>query len=156
MDRRVLQGGVRVLVPEQLESDGFLVALADPAAGQLAVVHAGWRGVAQGVLRSALGCFPNPSEVRAAVGPAIGPDHYEVGPDVAAAVSAGNPGGAVTTRSGSRLLLNLPATVTRILAALGVRSVEWEEVCTACEPDRFLSHRRDGVTGRQAVVAIRS
>jgi len=65
------------------------------------------------------------------------------------------PGGAVTTRSRSRLLLDLPATVSTILDALGVRSIEREEVCTACERDRFFSHRRDGVTGRQAVVAMR-
>jgi len=138
-----------------LAADCVPVVLADPAAGQLAVVHAGWRGVAQGVLGSAVGAFPNPSEVRAAVGPAIGPDHYEVGEDVATAVSAMAPGGAVTTRSRSRLLLDLPATVSTILGALGVRSIEREEVCTACEPDRFFSHRRDGVTGRQAVVAMR-
>lgn len=138
-----------------LTADCVPVALADPAAGRLAVVHAGWRGVAHGVLRSAVGCFPRPAEVRAAVGPAIGPDHYEVGEEVAGAVSAASPSGAVTSRSGSRLLLDLPATVTRILRGLGVRRIDREEVCTACEPDRFFSYRRDGVTGRQALVAMR-
>ncbi|HEY3208332.1 MAG TPA: peptidoglycan editing factor PgeF [Actinomycetota bacterium] len=138
-----------------LAADCVPVVLADPAAGRLAVVHAGWRGVAQGVLGSAVGCFPNPAAVRAAVGPAIGRDHYEVGDEVASAVSMACPGGAVTTRSGSRLLLDLPATVSKILTALGVRSIDREEVCTACEPDRFFSHRRDGITGRQALVAMR-
>lgn len=138
-----------------LAADCVPVVLADPAAGRLAVVHAGWRGVAEGVLRSAVGCFSNPAEVRAAVGPAIGPDHYEVGEDVAGAVSAASPGGAVTRPSGSRILLDLPATVARILGALGVRSIDREEVCTACEPERFFSHRRDGITGRQALVAMR-
>jgi purine-nucleoside/S-methyl-5'-thioadenosine phosphorylase / adenosine deaminase len=138
-----------------LTADCVPVVLADPAEGQLAVVHAGWRGVAQGVLRSAVACFPHPEEVRAAVGPAIGPDHYEVGTEVAGAVSAACPGGAVTSHSDSRLLLDLPASVARVLAALGIRSIEREEVCTACEPERFFSHRRDGISGRQALVAMR-
>jgi purine-nucleoside/S-methyl-5'-thioadenosine phosphorylase / adenosine deaminase len=138
-----------------LTADCVPVVLADPATGQVAVVHAGWRGVAQGVLRSALDCFPDPAVVRAAVGPAIGPDHYEVGEDVAAAVSSACPEGALTHRSNGRLLLDLPGTVCRSLAGFGVRGVDREEVCTACEPERFFSHRRDGVTGRQGVVAMR-
>jgi purine-nucleoside/S-methyl-5'-thioadenosine phosphorylase / adenosine deaminase len=138
-----------------LAADCVPAALADPATGRLAVVHAGWRGVARGVLQAALGLFGRPAEVRAAVGPAVGPDHYEVGEDVALAVSAACPDEAVTTRKGSRLLLDLPATVTRILSDLGVRSIEWEQVCTGCEADRFYSHRRDGVTGRQALLAMR-
>jgi hypothetical protein len=138
-----------------LTADCVPVALADPETGQLAVVHAGWRGVARGVLAAAVGRFPEPGEIVAAVGPGVGPDHYQVGPEVAEAVSAACPGGAVTTRPESRLLLDLPATVTRILAALGVRSIDREEVCTACEPERFFSYRRDGITGRQALVAMR-
>ena len=137
-----------------LTADCVPVVLADPEAGQVAVVHAGWRGVAQGVLRSALDCFREPAAVRAAVGPAIGPDHYEVGEDVVVAVSAACPEGALTHRSNGRLLLDLPGTVCRSLASFGVRSVDREEVCTACEPERFFSHRRDGVTGRQGVVAM--
>lgn len=138
-----------------LTADCVPVALADPATGQLAVIHAGWRGVAHGVLRSTVATFPKPSELRAAVGPAVGPDHYEVGAEVAEAVSAASPGGAVATRSGTRILLDLPATVTRILVGLGIRNIDREEVCTACEPERFFSHRRDGITGRQALVAMR-
>jgi len=138
-----------------LTADCVPVVLADPAAGRLAVVHAGWRGVAQGVLGSAIASFPNPAEVRAAVGPAIGLDHYEVGEDVAAAVSAASPGGAAIRRLDSRVHLDLPATVCRILSDLGVRSIEREETCTACEPERFFSYRRDGLTGRQALIAMR-
>lgn len=138
-----------------LTADCVPVALAHPRTGRLAVVHAGWRGVANGVIQEAVGCFEKPAEVRAAVGPAVGPDHYEVGEDVAGAVSAASAVGAVTTREHSRLLLNLAATVARILRELGVRAIEVEEVCTACEPDRFFSHRRDGITGRQALLAMR-
>jgi len=144
--------GVPVAV---LAADCVPVALAHSPTGRLAVAHAGWRGVAGGVLQAALGYFDKPSEVLAAVGPAVGPDHYEVGEEVAGAVSGASEQGAITTRKDSRIHLNLPATVTRILRELGVRDIEWDEACTACEADRFFSHRRDGVTGRQALLAMR-
>jgi YfiH family protein len=144
--------GVAVAV---LTADCVPVALADPVTGRLAVVHAGWRGIARGVIDATASRFPRPGEIRAAVGPAIGPDHYEVGSEVADAVSAATPGGAVISRSRSRIFLDLPETVVRILSALGVGSIERDDSCTACEPERFFSYRRDGITGRQALVAVR-
>jgi purine-nucleoside/S-methyl-5'-thioadenosine phosphorylase / adenosine deaminase len=138
-----------------LTADCVPVAMADPRSGRLAVVHAGWRGIAAGVLHSALGSFEKPADVRAAVGPAVGPDHYEVGEDVARAVSAASQSGAVTERNGRQVLLDLPGTVARILGELGVRDIDWDPVCTACQPERFFSRRRDGITGRQALVAMR-
>jgi purine-nucleoside/S-methyl-5'-thioadenosine phosphorylase / adenosine deaminase len=53
------------------------------------------------------------------------------------------------------LFLDLPGTVARVLKELGVRSIERAEECTACERARFFSHRRDGETGRQALIATR-
>lgn len=144
--------GVPVAV---LTADCVPVALAHPPSGRLCVVHAGWRGVAAGVLGATVGCFDDPNELLAAVGPAVGPDHYEVGEDVAGAVSGATERGAVTTRKDSRILLDLPATVIRILQELGVRAIDRDDVCTACESDRFFSYRRDGTTGRQALVAMR-
>jgi len=139
-----------------LAADCVPVALADPSSGRLAVVHAGWRGVAAGVLRSALRPFPRPADVRAVIGPAVGPDHYEVGEDVALAVSAATERGAVTSRVGRSLRLDLPATVARILRESGLTRLERAEECTACLPRRFFSHRRDGPgTGRQALIAVR-
>lgn len=138
-----------------LAADCVPLALVDPRTGQVAVVHAGWRGVAAGMVRAAVGTFADPSDVEAVVGPAIGPDHYEVGEDVASAVSGASDGGAVIRRDGSRLLLDLPGTVARTLRHLGVKQVERAEECTACEPQRFFSHRRDGRTGRQGLIAVR-
>jgi purine-nucleoside/S-methyl-5'-thioadenosine phosphorylase / adenosine deaminase len=138
-----------------LTADCVPVAMADPVTGMLAVAHAGWRGVAAGVLTRALATFPEPGRVRAAVGPAIGPDHYEVGEEVIAAVSSASSGGAITVGRGVRPHLDLPGTVARILGELGVRHVERSEECTACLPDRFFSYRRDGATGRQALIAAR-
>jgi polyphenol oxidase len=136
-------------------ADCVLMALADPGAGTTSVVHAGWRGVAAGMVGAAVAAFNHPGRVRAAIGPAIGPDHYEVGRDVALAVSAATEGGAITKRAGTALHLDLPGTVARILREHGVRSIERASECTACEPERFFSHRRDGTTGRQALIAAR-
>lgn len=136
-----------------LVADCVPLALVAPERGEFAVVHAGWRGVAAGIISAALARFGNPPEVRATIGPAIGPDHYEVGEEVAMAVSAASPAGARTRRANGRVLLDLPGTVTLILKELGVRSIDRAEECTACEKDRFYSHRRDGRTGRQALIA---
>jgi polyphenol oxidase len=138
-----------------LTADCIPVVMADPETRTLAVAHAGWRGVAAGVLAQAVASFPKPGRVRAAVGPAIGPDHYEVGEEVVAAVAAASSGGAIITGGAARPHLDLPGTVARILSELGVRRIERSEECTACLPDRFFSYRRDGITGRQALIAAR-
>jgi copper oxidase (laccase) domain-containing protein len=90
--------------------------------------------------------------VLAAIGPAIGPDHYEVGAEVVEQVGSA----AVVERRDGRLFLDLAGTAEGILRSLGVGSADVARVCTACEPGRFYSHRRDrGATGRQALVAVR-
>jgi polyphenol oxidase len=89
------------------------------------------------------------------IGPAIGPDHYEVGEDVAAAVGSGCGSTAVTERANGALHLDLSATAGATLGCLGVGHIEAAGVCTACEPDRFYSHRGEGTTGRQLGLAMR-
>jgi YfiH family protein len=131
-------------LPIVLASDQLLVA-----------IHAGWRGLASGILARALSVFPDPSGVAAAIGPAIGPCHYEVGPEVVRAVEAGSPGGAVVERRDGSVALDLRRTAEIGLATGGVPEVEVAEACTACLPERFYSHRRDGRTGRHAMVAMR-
>jgi polyphenol oxidase len=138
-----------------LTADCVPVVMADPFTGLLAVVHAGWRGVAAGILMQAIATFPEPGRVHAAIGPAIGPDHYEVGEEVVAAVASASEGGAITRRRAPRPYLDLPGTVAQILGEHGVRHIERSEECTACWPDRFFSYRRDGPTGRQALIAAR-
>jgi polyphenol oxidase len=138
-----------------LTADCMPIVLASPGEGTVAVVHAGWRGVAAGMLGVAAGSFERPSEVRVAIGPAIGPCHYEVGEDVALAVAAAVETGAVTQRRGGSLYLDLPGTARAALRAHGIRRVDAAELCTACERRRFFSHRRDGETGRQCGLAMR-
>lgn len=130
-------------VPVILASEDRLVAL-----------HVGWRGVAGGILDRALRSFGGRGSA-AAIGPAIGPCHYEVGRDVASAVDAGAGGLASVERRGGRTFLDLPGTVARVLRSAGLGAVDRASECTACEGRRFFSHRRDGRTGRQAAVAMR-
>lgn len=138
-----------------LTADCLPIALVSPSEGRVVAVHAGWRGLAAGILDHAVSAFGRPGGVRAAIGPAIGPCHYEVGEDVALAVAAGSEAGAVTDRRDGRLFLDLPGTAARVLRRAGIRHADRAEECTACEADRFFSHRRDGVTGRQAMIAMR-
>jgi YfiH family protein len=144
-----------VLAVGVLVADCAPVALASLDQGLLVAVHAGWRGIAAGVVEHALQAFDRPG-ILAAIGPAIGPCHYEVGEDVALAVAAGSEAGAVTERRDGKIFLDLPETVARFLRAAGVRRIEKAQDCTACHPDRFFSHRRDGNTGRQSMVALRT
>lgn len=137
-----------------LVADCLPIALASE--GLLVMVHAGWRGLASGILSRAVSAFADPTEVAAVIGPAIGSCHYEVGPEVVAAVEAGSGGGAVVERRDGSVALDLRSTAVRGLAAEGITEVEAVEVCTACEADRFYSHRRDGQTGRHAMVAMRT
>lgn len=112
----------------------------------VAMLHAGWRGLAAGVLEQGvlalqeLGCA---DQMSAVIGPAAGPCCYEVGPEVHEAL--GEPSG--------RGALDLRAVARRRLAGAGVADVRDVEACTICD-ERFFSHRREGTrAGRQAGVA---
>ena len=108
-----------------------------PAVG---LVHAGWRGLAAGVVEAAVAAVGGP--LSAVVGPGIGPCCYEVGPEVAARFAERGP------------TLDLRAAAERALRAAGVDRVEHADLCTACDERRFFSHRRDrGLTGRQGALA---
>jgi YfiH family protein len=138
-----------------LSADCVPVALIDRRAGRLGVMHAGWRGVAGGIMAATVAAFDHARDVRAIVGPAICIDHYQVGEDVARAVAEGAGGRVPSKRKDGRLFIDVRGAVAVALGAAGVQDVEQADECTACEPDRFFSYRRDGVTGRQALVAAR-
>jgi len=148
-----LATGRRGVALAVLVADCVPVAMAAPRTGRVAVVHAGWRGIAAGVVQRALNGFAGATDLRAAIGPAIGPDHYEVGADVIDALEAAGPVRVAGRTAGGRRLVDLSSTVEAILREGGVRRIERAKECTACLPDRLFSHRRDGPTGRQAVVA---
>lgn len=136
-------------------ADCVIAFMASPAERRLALVHAGWRGLAAGVIQKGAALFEDPRDVRVAIGPAIGPCHYEVGEEVVLAVAAGSPVGAVAERRSGRRYLDLVATARAILHHAGIRRVEDTGLCTVCESPRLYSFRRDGRTGRHMALAMR-
>lgn len=140
-----------------------LLAAADGRA--VAAAHAGWRGLAAGVLEATLAALRDgagvmPSEVLAWIGPCIGPRRFEVGADVLAAFG-GAAAGSTDFRprprpdGGMRWLADLPSLARARLRACGVASIGGGGWCTADDASRFFSFRRDGVTGRMAAAVWR-
>jgi polyphenol oxidase len=112
----------------------------------LALLHAGRLGLLSGIVEAGVAALGH--RVAAAVGPGIGPCCYEVSGEIAGAYRARFGPAVVKGRK-----LDLWAVSERVLRDAGVYSVERLDLCTACDPERFFSHRRDrGVTGRQGVI----
>jgi YfiH family protein len=136
----------------------------DPARRVLGMAHAGWRGTAAGVgpatvaaMGEAFGC--RPADIVAGIGPSIGPAHYEVGPEVAAAIqnAFGEVEGLLShpNGNGARPHLNLWEANRRALQMAGVGQIEVAEICTASNVQDFYSHRaEDGRTGRFGALAV--
>lgn len=133
---------------------GLLVLVADclPVAlaggGRVAMLHCGWRGLADGIIERALATFPEPPA--AAVGPGIGACCYEVGAEVLDAF-------AELEGVASGRMLDLRAAAQRKLEAAGAARIEHVDHCTSCLEELYFSHRRGGgLTGRQCgIVAAR-
>lgn len=138
----------------------------DPARGAVGAAHAGWRGTVQNIAGAAIramvdefGC--RPKDIKAIIGPAIGPCCYEVGADViqAAQESFDDVSGLFTRPNGNgQAYFDMWEANRRQLAAAGVEEIIQTELCTACHTDKFFSHRAEkGRTGRLgAVVGIRN
>jgi polyphenol oxidase len=142
--------GLPVLV---LAADCLPIALARVNGGRrppaLAVLHAGWRGLVAGIAAEGVRTLGG-GLVGAMVGPGIGPCCYEVGEEVAAPFRRAF--GMGLYRDGK---LDLWTAAERALRAAGVARVDRVDLCTACNPERFFSHRRDdGITGRQGVIGV--
>jgi hypothetical protein len=155
-------------------ADCLPVLLTDAGGTAVAAAHAGWRGLAAGVLEQTLTSFRALAPVHQAqaaienganqllawLGPCIGPDAFEVGAEVRAAFVDGDAGAAACFRPGraGRFLADLPALARRRLAALGVTQVYGNDGsppwCTVTQRERFFSYRRDqaslGGSGRMA------
>lgn len=125
---------------------------------RLAIAHAGWRGLAAGILAETLSQFDDRSRVCCGLGPAIGPDAYEVGMDVIEAFAdwpgaqrcfkpAGSPG---------KWLADLPQLAQFWLQQAGVDAVYRSPACTFTDDEHYYSYRRDGTTGRMVNLIWRS
>jgi purine-nucleoside/S-methyl-5'-thioadenosine phosphorylase / adenosine deaminase len=128
-------------------ADCLPIALARTNGGPgLALLHAGRLGLLEGVVAAGVAALRGP--LAAIVGPGIGPCCYEVGDDILAAYRSRFGADVVRGRN-----LDLWSAAASALHDAGVDSVERLDLCTACDPERFFSHRRDGgVTGRQGVI----
>lgn len=139
-----------------LSADCLPVVLAARDGGEVAAAHAGWRGLAAGMLEATVAAMRTPpSQLMAWLGPAAGPQAYEVGEEVHAAFVGRDPDAAaafVATRPG-HWFVDLYALARRRLAAAGVDAVHGGGLCTISDPARFHSHRRDGRSGRLATLA---
>lgn len=144
-------------------ADCVPILLHDPQRKVAGIVHAGWLGTVLGTVRHAVqamqahyGC--QPGDIRAGIGPSIGPDHYEVGMDVIDRVKAafGQDADGLIRRENGRHFLDLWSANRLLLENAGVRQIEVAGICTACSIVDWYSHRAEnGRTGRfGAMIAL--
>lgn len=148
-----------------LTADCLPVVISDARGQQLAVVHAGWRGLAAGILENALARFDTDLELHAWLGPAIGPDAFEVGeevrqafvdrqPEHATAFQPGIQGAANPASPGVKFWADIYTLARKELQQSRSVTVTGGEYCTVSQPQWFHSYRRDGASsGRMATMA---
>jgi YfiH family protein len=142
-----------------LVADCLPLLLARRDGSAVAVAHAGWRGLAAGVIEATIAALGAPGEeLLVWLGPAIGPEHFEVGEEVREAFCRHDQraAAAFVRNTRGRWQCDLPLLARQRLAALGVSGVHGERRCTYRESDAFYSYRRDGATGRMAALIWRS
>jgi YfiH family protein len=135
-----------------LSADCLPVLLCDEDGTTVAAAHAGWRGLAMGILRETVKALPIPPEkLMAYFGPAIGAQSFEVGDDVRRTFLARKPKWEIAFQpKRKKWLLDIQLAARIELADMGVARIFGADLCTFSDPERFFSHRRDGVTGRMA------
>lgn len=153
-------GGVTVAVAV---ADCLPLLIADPRAGAIAAVHAGWRGLAAGVIENTLNAMTadygsNPADLVVGIGPAIGPCCFEVGPEVVEAFAErGYEAEArVPGPEGARPHVNLGAIAAAVLRRSGVlqANVADAALCTMCNSDWLWSYRQDGEAAGRMICGI--
>lgn len=148
------QAGVACAV---MTADCLPVLLASEDGRVVAAAHAGWRGLLAGVLEKTVAAMDvDPLRLLAWMGPAIGPQSFEVGPEVREAfLDVTSQGDAFTpSENKGRYLANLYHLARYRLASVGVNRIHGGNRCTVKESEHFFSYRRDGQTGRMASVIV--
>lgn len=136
-------------------ADCMPVLLCDSAGSVIGAAHAGWRGLSSGVIENTVRAMQAPGEsLRAYLGPAIGPDNFEVGAEVREAFCRHDVQAEkyFSQQQNGKWLADLYGLARQRLAALGVTQVYGGGFCTMADKERFFSYRRDGVTGRMAAL----
>ncbi|HEY7890045.1 MAG TPA: peptidoglycan editing factor PgeF [Steroidobacteraceae bacterium] len=155
-DAAVTRTAGRICAIQVADCMPVLLAAADGTA--VGAAHAGWRGLAGGVLEATVRAMNSPpAQLLAWLGPAIGQAHFEVGEEVRAAFLASDAGAAAAFAANERgrWQCDLYALARRRLAALGVRAIHGGGCCTYADAKRFFSYRRDGRCGRMAALIWR-
>lgn len=146
-------------------ADCVPILLHDPVRKIAGIAHAGWLGTVRGAARAAVAAMQarfgsRPADILAAIGPSIGPDHYEVGAEVVGQVrqAFGAEADALLLVRAGRVHFDLWAANRLLLNQAGVRHVETAGLCTACHLEDWYSHRAErGRTGRfGAMIALKS
>ncbi|ACO75205.1 Uncharacterized conserved protein [Laribacter hongkongensis HLHK9] len=136
-----------------MTADCLPVLLTDRSGSVVAAAHAGWRGLCNGIIEATIARMAVPaSDILAWLGPAIGPDAFEVGPEVRAAFMAHDPtaASAFAAIPDGKYLADIYLLARQRLNACGVTEVHGGDACTVTERERYFSYRRDGRTGRMA------
>jgi YfiH family protein len=138
-----------------MTADCLPVLFCDRAGTVVAAAHAGWRGLADGVLEATITAMAAPaSDLLAWLGPAIGPSAFEVGDEVRAAFLAADPHAieAFKPHAPGKWLADIYKLARQRLRCAGVASIYGGDGCTVSDQERFFSYRRDGLTGRMATL----
>lgn len=136
-----------------MTADCLPVLLTDRSGSVVAAAHAGWRGLCNGIIEATIARMAVPaSDILAWLGPAIGPDAFEVGPEVRAAFMAHDPtaASAFAAIPDGKYLADIYLLARQRLNACGVTEVHGGDACTVTGRERYFSYRRDGRTGRMA------
>lgn len=137
-----------------LTADCLPMLLTDQQGRQVAAIHAGWRGLAAGIVQRAIACFSQPQQVLVWLGPAIGAQAFVVGSDVLVAFLALDADlqhcFRPCPRSSGKWLANIYSVARHQLKSLGVTQVYGGDYCTYTDSKRFFSYRRDATYGRMA------
>jgi YfiH family protein len=138
-----------------LTADCLPVLLASDSGAGVAAAHAGWRGLAAGVIEATVRALALPPQsLLAWLGPGIGPAHFEIGPEVREELLRADPEaeGVFERNVRGRYLADLAALARRRLERLGIGRIYGGDACTYAAPEDYFSYRRDGRTGRQATL----
>ena len=141
-----------------MTADCLPIVLACPRSGEIAVIHAGWRGLLNGIIENALQRFSHTSELRVWIGPSISQSTFEVSDDVISQFSAH--ADYIEENHKGKYNINLPQIACQKLQAKGVVNIEVSPICSyqnlACFSHRRSTHEGFKQTGRMATVIMRS
>lgn len=135
-----------------MTADCLPVLFCSLAGDEVAAAHAGWRGLCAGVLEQTMAQFnAAPSSIIAWLGPAIGPQQFEVGEEVKQAfIDIDTQAAAAFIPAGTQYLADIYLLARQRLQAAGIHAIYGGDHCTVSEKQQFFSYRRDGITGRMA------